>query len=232
MSWSAVGGIIHATTSTFSLTPGGAGDLILLEVTTGNATSSCTGVSSSNVTWIQVGTTFTGSGNPNAASVFAGTVTSTSTQTVTLSFSGAPSTIRADGQEFSSTAGSWAIDGSQGNLDTGATNTWVSLTPSASGALYWGYAFDSGTATAGSTPGYVYVPDANGNGMAYNLSCASGVATAPVWGDSGFAFGIMVLMKETGTIPAAGPVLGQRSLPASVAVVAGNSGWRTAGHSR
>ena len=84
-----------------------------------------------------------------------------------------PSTIRGAGQEFSATSGGWQLD-SQASLNSGGTNTWPSLTPAASGELYFGWAYDSGSATGGSTPGYSYFADGNGNGLAYNVSCAEG----------------------------------------------------------
>jgi hypothetical protein len=198
VTWAAVGSELNSTSnSTFSLTPHNAGDLILLEVVGENTTVLATALASSNVTWAPAGTSFTGAIIHYTGAVFAGTVTSTGTATVTITWNGTAPTARTNGQEFSSTAGSWAFD-TQGNLDNTGTNTWPSLTPAVNGELYFGWAEDSGTAAAGSTSGYTYISDAQGNGLAYNLSCPAGVATAPVWGDSGLQFGVMVLMKETG----------------------------------
>jgi hypothetical protein len=154
-----------------------------------------------------MGTPFTGSVNTGlTAAVFAGKVTSTSPATVTITWSGTDPVPHESvtGQEYSSTAGSWALD-VQAHLDSSGTNTWPSLTPAGNGELYFGYAVNDGAASNGSTSGYVYQSDADQNGLAYNLNCAGGVATAPVWGDNGQIFGIMVLVKETTTAFTAPP---------------------------
>ena len=205
MTFAAVGGLIQATASTFSLTPGGVGDLILVEVQNQtNSTVFATALSSSNVTWVQMGTTVTGVTFSGTAVLFAGTVTSASLATVTVTWSGtAPAGIGIDGQEFSSTVGSWALD-VQGKIDSAGTNTFASLTPAAAGELYFGYGFDIAGAVAGTTTGYTFDVDAAGNGMCYNPACTS-AAQAPVWGDSSMAFGKMVLVKETAAAAPAGP---------------------------
>ena len=209
MTFAAVGSALFAAnSSTFSLTPGGTGDLILVQVINEDSSSVfASSLSSSNVTWSQMGSTLAYAPAVVTTAVFAGKVTSTSNATVTVSWSGsAPSDIRLAAQEFSSTAGSWALD-VQGDVPGGSdVNTWASLTPAANGELYWGFCLDETEAVAGSTSGYTYdVDPAHGNGMAFNPSCPAGVATAPVWGDSDHIFGIMVLVKETGPVVPAGP---------------------------
>lgn len=200
MTFAAVGSSV-AITGSFSLTPHGVGDLILAEVINDeNNTANATALTSSNVTWTLLDT-FDGTTNTMTAAVFEGTVTSTSTATVTITWSGTAPTGDIEGcaQEFSSTAGAWAQDKS-GHIDTSGTNTWASLTPSSgAGELYFGFANDTGSASAGSTSGYTYVAsaDGHGNGMAYNPACTA-AAQAPVWGDSHQSFGVMVLMMETG----------------------------------
>jgi hypothetical protein len=193
--------------ASFSLTPSAVGDLILIEVVCyGSGTFAPTALSSSNVTWSAPWTAFTGTVNPDRANVFMGKVTSTSAATVTITFSGSVAGVVAyAGQEFSSTVGSWAADGSQGNLDSAGTANWPSLTPSVSGDIYFGYAFsETGSSTAGSTSGYTYSTNADtlGDCLAYNPACGAG-ATFPVWGSSDQGFGIMVLVKETGAAPVA-----------------------------
>lgn len=203
MTFAAVGSPILASSSSFSLTPHGVGDLILIEIT--NTTTNIitvTGVASSNVTWKKIAGNLSGVTNPMTSVIYAGTVTSTSLATVTISWSGTTPTTRVSGQEFSSTVGSWSVV-AQGNLDGSGTATWPSLTALA-GNLYFGYATDGG-AVAGSTPGFTYVVDSHTSGMAYNANCSAG-AVAPVWGDSGMAFGNMVLVREgpptgLGTVP-------------------------------
>ena len=212
MTFTAVGSpFFAANSSTFSLTPGGVGDLILVQVINeDNDTVFASALSSSNVTWSQMGSSIFNASGLVTAVQFAGKVTSTGTATVTVSWSGsAPSNIRLAGSEFSSTIGSWVLD-VQGSVN-GDTNTWASLTPATSGELYWGFCLDETTAVAGSTSGYTYTVDpVHGNGMAFNPSCASGIATAPVWGDSTQVFGIMNLVREAGS----GPVFRSASSPA------------------
>ena len=203
MTFAAVGGLIQSANNvTFSLTPAGVGDLILIEVLNqSGAVVSATALSSSNVTWVKMGTTVSGVTNAMTAVTVAGTVTAASAATVTITFSGAtPAAFLVDGQEFSSTAGSWALD-TQGGIDSAGTNTWASLTPAAAGELYFGYAFNAGVAVAGATSGYTYDIDAASNGMGFNPACTS-AAQAPVWGDAGHQFGKMILVKETGAVGA------------------------------
>jgi hypothetical protein len=187
--------------SSFSLTPHAVGDLILIEVVCySSGTFYPTALSSSNVTWSAPWVPFAGTVNIYRANVFIGNVTAASAATVTISYSGSVSgTMAWAGQEFSSTVGAWAADGSQGNLDSSGTADWPSLTPSVSGDIYFGYSFSqSGSSTAGSTSGYTYNTncDTLHDCLAYNPACGSG-ATFPVWGKSDQGFGIMVLVKET-----------------------------------
>src|SRR6185312_4090605 len=134
--------------------------------------------------------------NAFSAAVFLGTVTATGAGTATLTWSGtAPGSFGIASREFHSTVGSWTFI-TQGNLDSSGTANWSSLNSTA-GDLYFGYAADNTSATSGSTSGYTYDASADsvGNGMAFNVNCPGG-ATFPVWGDSGQAFGIMVLVRE------------------------------------
>jgi hypothetical protein len=129
--------------------------------------------------------------------LFAGLVTAASTATVTTTWSGtAPTTIRTAGQEFTSSTGTWSIDGSIAVLDTTAgTATWPTMTPATSGELYFGYGIPTAANTAGSTAGFTYIIDASNNSMAYDLA-ASGV-TAPIWGSAVERFAVTVLMVAT-----------------------------------
>lgn len=195
-SFTAEGGIIQSTASTFSLTPQAVGDVIFFEViNVSNKTVSASSMSSSNATWEQVGTTVTGSTNSMTAVLFAGTVTSTSEETVTISWSGTtPATIRAAGQEFNVT-GTWSLD-IQGHVDSSGTSDWASLTPSRSGDLYFGYCWNTNVAIAGNSLGYLYEDDNESNGLAFDIDCTSS-AQEPVWTDANQAFGLMALIKTT-----------------------------------
>jgi hypothetical protein len=198
VTFAAAGSLIKSvSTSAFSLTPSGVGDLIIIEIITYDTTViTASGLSSSNVTWTLLGSPVTGSVNAGTAQVFAGNVTSATPATVTITWSGGtPSAhVNTCGQEFSTTTGAWTLD-TQGYIDSAGTAVWASLTPAAAGELYFGYALDATAATAGSTPGYTYQNDNNGNGIAYDPACTSS-AQAPAWGDSMQNFGIMVLVSE------------------------------------
>jgi hypothetical protein len=199
VTFAAAGSLIQqGSLSTFALTPVGIGNLIVIEVINeSNNTVFPTALSSTNVTWTPIGTSFAGTTNAFTARVFFGKVTSTSSATVTITWSGTtPTSMETGGQEFTSTVGSWALD-VQGQFDTTAvTSTWPSLTPAGAGELYFGHDIDNGVAVAGSTTGYTYDITTSSNGVAFNPACTS-AAQAPVWGDSGHLFGIVVLVKET-----------------------------------
>jgi hypothetical protein len=200
MTWTAVGTFGSASgSSTFSLTPGNSGDLVLLEVV--NNSAYATSVSSSNATWVQVGSNFQGtSGATLWINVWAGTTSSTSTATVTISGMGSPSIILTAWQEFNSSVGSWAYDAiaGQANMDS-STLTYGSLTAGhGSGELYYGFAVWFGTPTGGSTSGYTYDITAGTNGLCFNPACSTS-PQAPVWtGTVGDIEGIAVMMYETG----------------------------------
>lgn len=198
MSWSAVGSFLQAGfagAGTIALNNQNVGDLILLAAySVDSSTNHVNSISGGGATWSQIGTTFVGSVNAKTATIWAGKVTATGAQTATLNITGGGPTIRVAGQEFSSTLGSWTLDG-QANLDGSGTNTWPSLTPASSGELYFGFASNSNSASKGSTSGYVYQVTSQGNGCAFDPSCGTS-ATSPVWADSTQVFGSMILVKE------------------------------------
>lgn len=205
MTFSAVGSLHSSTSASFSLTPSAVGDFILVGVLagfpTGSSASFATALSSSNVTWsvLVAHTAFTAS--TGAETVFIGRVTSTSAATVTTTFNSGSPQVRTAWQEFSNTGGFSAVTlDASGTVDVGSAGHFPSITPGhGAGELYWGYLWDNGTGTAGSTSGYTYQFDANGNPMAYNASCGSG-AQAPNIGDTADGVsGIAVLLYEAVT---------------------------------
>lgn len=202
MTFTAVGSII-AGTGPFTLTPGAAGDVIALFAWSSGA--AVTALSSANVNngspWtVLVPGQAVGS---ETVTAFLGTVTSTGGQTLTPTASGSP-TLRLGGQELHSSAGASSVTlyGSPGTLNATGT-AWPSLTALA-GQCYVGFEFNSGTAVAGSSTGFVYQEDPNGNGLAYRLSTAAG-ASSPVWGDSDARSVLAVLLQEY--VPAVVPPL-------------------------
>ena len=200
MAFTVDGSLIQATASTFTLVPGHTGELIMMAVTqVSNNTVTATALSSSNATWTLVRTyKATGSHQTGTVAIFTGVALNTSSQTVTVSWSGtAPATIRIVGRAFTTTTGAWTVP-SGVDLDGAGTATWPSLTPPIAGCLYWGYAIDSGTATAGTTPGFTYEVDSHSNGEAFNPNCLQSLgALAPVWSDAGSELGSMVMVQES-----------------------------------
>ena len=197
MAFAAVGSFVQTTTTTLAVNPARVGNFYLAEVLAFSNSVYASSISGGNCTWTQLGSKFPGSNNPYYATVFIGRATATGAASATIAFSGATPSFGCVAQQFSSSVGSYAQDGLQGaeDLATGSA-TWPSLTPNGPGELYFGFLYDQGTSVGGSTPGYTYDVTAGGNGVAFNPDCGSG-AQAPVWGDAGSAFGVVVLLKET-----------------------------------
>jgi hypothetical protein len=194
--FTAVGGLIQGTSLTSSVTAHAAGDVILLHVTT-EGSAPPTGISGGGATWTQVGTTLRGSVNPGfSAAVYQGRVTAAGTAQVTVTASGTPSAVRIAGQEYNPGSGQTGVLVSQANLDATGTSTGPSITPTGSNELYSFYGYDTGIGSAGSTPGYTYELDNNGNVYAYDLASPT---QPPAFGDSNVAFGITVLMESAPT---------------------------------
>ena len=196
MTFAAVGSFVQTSTTTLAVNPSRVGNFYLAEVISFTNTVYASSISGGNCTWTQVGSKFAGSNKADYATVFLGKATATGAANATIAFSGSTPSFECVAQQFSSTVGSWAQDGLQGTLDlvTGTANS-ASLTPGGSGELYFGFFYDSGTAVGGSTPGYTYDVTAGGNGLTFNPNC--GGVQAPVWGDTGIAFGVAVLLRET-----------------------------------
>jgi len=190
-----VGGNLYTTTTSLTMANQAVTDLLLVEVVASSATVWCNGISGGGATWTQIGAPFLGNYTSRYVTLFAGKVTATGAATATLTFSGTTPAFYCAGHEFSSTVGYWTVDGPPGAVDHTAITTIASLTPAAAGDLYFGYAFDAGTATAGATTGYTYAIDAGGNGMCWNAACTS-AAQNPAFGDSNTRLGVAVLMRE------------------------------------
>jgi hypothetical protein len=164
--------------------------------TDGLAASSLSGA---GCTWSQMSVTntfsaaFVGTGQ-----IFVGQVTSPGAGTITVNFpSSSSQNVRINAQEFGSASGLLTLD-KQSHLDSTGTNTWPTLTPSGTDELYFGYCEDQASSAAGSTSGFVYEIDGNGNATGYCLSVNA--AYTPVWGDSSQAAGTMVLVTGAGAV--------------------------------
>lgn len=199
---------VAGTTTTFALTvtAATAGEFILAQFCCN--TSFVTNVTSTKCTWSQFApltgaTSFTFS-SPFNSNVWKGTPNSTGSDTITCTFNASMggANCRFDAREAHASLGSPTLDTFGSVNIPGGTNTWANLTPSGSGRMYWGWCEDAASSVSGSTPGFVYEPDLNGNACGYCLNVSA--AYAPVWGDSNQVAGLMVLVQE-GVVAAAPP---------------------------
>jgi hypothetical protein len=194
------------TSKQFTLTPAAVGDFILMGITCpSNNADYATALSSSNVTWAPIGSPshiLSSAGNTATCAIFLGKVTSTSSAVVTVTTNaGTTITLRALGSEFSNTLGFSALTlDNTGTVDVVTGAKMAPVTPTRSGDLYWGCCYDNGTATAGTTSGFTYKIDANGNPIAYNTNCAN-ATQSPNLGDAGSdgTTGISVMLYEAAT---------------------------------
>jgi hypothetical protein len=194
--WTPVGGLIQSATPTIAVNPVHVGDFVVLHLSS-QGSAPPNGISGGNCTWQQVGTTFNGTVNTGfSCAVWVGTATATGSAPATVTYSGTPTAIRNAGHAYTSSSGTFTFV-SQGNLDSAGTSVMPSVSPSAAGQLYSCFDFDNATATAGTTTGYTYEVDSNGNGYCFNPSCA-GTAQAPVWNDLTGAFGTAVMLSAGG----------------------------------
>jgi len=194
VTFASVGSAFASTAASFSLTPGAVGDLIVVFAITESTADYASSLSSSNVTWsVLLAHQVIGS---TCQTVFLGKVTAASAATVTVTYNAGTPTLRLVGKEFSTTAGFGAVTLDTSGTVNATTTLFPSLSPSrGAGELYAGYAFNAATASAGSTSGYTYYVDANGNGLAYNAACTSG-AQQPAWTDNDALSGVAVLLYE------------------------------------
>ena len=206
MTWAANGAFPGQTEftagGTFPLNNTAIGDLVaVVALSIDSNANYVTGITGGGCTWSQIGTHFVGTVNGSVATAWEGTVTATGSQTATVVVTGGGPTIAVVSQEFSSTVGSWTVD-QVVHLDSAGTNTWPTQTPAGTGELAFGFAADFGIASAGSTSGWTYKVTSHQDGVAWNTGVSA--PSAPVWADSGQAFGAMVLFKEAGAASPSG----------------------------
>ena len=188
----------YAFSNGFSLTPGGTGDFILLNVTCTSTSNWATGISNSgNITWSVLVSHVVFTNNAVTETVFIGKVNSTANQTQTIAFNTGSPSLRISWQEFSTTAGFAFITlDASGTIDSTTSGTFPPVTPTRATDTYWSFVLDSGIGQAGSTSGYTYSVDSiQGNLQCYNLSCANATQT-PNIGDSNNTAGIGVMVFE------------------------------------
>lgn len=194
---------VSGTSTTFSLTTTTIGDFVLASIAngdTGTPGQQVSGVSSARCTWRQLASADS-LDTDFFVSIWIGTVESVGSDTVTVTYASSMggASSRFNAREFESFTGGAVLD-TYGTVDhSGGTSSWATLVPSRTNELYWGWCEDFGSATAGSTSGFVYESDSHGNGSGYDLNVSS--SYTPVWGDSGMVAGLMVLVSgsDSGT---------------------------------
>ncbi len=209
--------------TTISVDPTTAGDMLVVSILD-TGTPTVTALSGGGVTaWTKA----VGAGSGFDDEIWYGKVTTPGTATITATWSGS---VASDVTEYSArefTAGlgastTWSVDhtGTQSNT-TSSTITYPSLSPSATGELYFGFATDN-NATGGSTSGFTYANTATNNQVTYNPNVSSPNAYQPTGtqspSDTSFAEGALFVA----TVASAGPVVTAVS-PASGATSGGTS---------
>jgi len=213
------------TGKTFTLAPTTAGDWVLFGVVcTGTQADWATALASAagQVTWSVLVSHALLPNNNVTETIFLGHVVTAASHTVTITTNAGSPTIRAGGQEFSNTSGFSAVTlDASGTIDVASAGKFPSVTPGhGAGDLYWSFLFDNGTGTAGSTSGYVYGTDTNGNLKAYNLSCAN-AAQQPNIGDTATdgSSGVAVMLYEAVTSVSGAAALGGSGALTAAALV-------------
>ncbi len=171
---SAVGSFANDSgSSTLSVSPKTAGDVLVMAVQAQPATSAQVGGLSGGgvATWSKA-IAYPGSAEGSDVELWWGVVSTPGASTVTVTWTGStPEYRELAAQEFGAgTGAAWSVDKTGGSASTTGTVTFASLTPSSSsGELYFGYGAVSGGASAGPTPGFSYdAPTANANVVAYD----------------------------------------------------------------
>ncbi len=207
----AVGTLASADASgltTLTVSPKTVGDVLAVFAQVSSATgTTVSSVSGGGVTTWTKAMQFNGSVGADAE-LWYGKVTTTGSSTITFKWSGSITGHIAEygAQEFSAGLGAstvWAMD-KAGSLN-GASSTSVpfpSLTPSATGELYFGYSVVANTAAAGTTTGFTYGVTAEANAVAYDTNVSGAVSPAGTQSPAGTSSAVgMLLSASTGAPP-------------------------------
>lgn len=190
MAYTAVGTILNApngtnSSSTASLTTSNVGDLVVAFLDGTATTQTVTGLSSSHVTWSQIGSSL-GFNSNESAQMWWGVVTAVATAAVTITWSSASSgsnSVCWSFIQFSSGLGSstvWTVDTSGSSVVSTATTamTCPTLAPTSGTELYVGYMCSGATGAAGSTSGCVYQTNPYSDQIVYDLACSASLTPA------------------------------------------------------
>lgn len=219
MAISAVGTLAYATgtttNTTLSVNPTAVGSILALSVSISDTTITVTGVSGGGVTtWTRIAGPYLGASHNRNHDIWMGPVTTSGAATITLTTSASVAGIRVDrgAQQYSTTVGTpaWAADGA-GAGTTGSGDTTIdfpSLTASAAGRLYFGYAVQA-DAIVTAPGGYTIQQDSNSNVWLHGLS-VSGTQAPQVTMDLAVAWSAVAVMITDGDVP---PVVDSLRLP-------------------
>jgi RHS repeat-associated protein len=162
--------------STLSVSPVNTGDIEVLAVQAQPETSAAVAsLSGGGVTTWSKSIAYPGSATGSDIEIWWGKVTATGSSTITVTWSGSTPTYRElDAQEFSGSGATWSVDKTgQASSSTATSYNMASLSPTGTGELYFALAVVGGEAVAGSTSGFSYDVDDNGNLVAYGTNVSA-----------------------------------------------------------
>ena len=222
------------TSKQFTLAPTAAGDFILAAIlcpTTNADWATALSSAGGNVLWSSVGSpAHLASGvNTATAALFIGQVITASSHTVTITTNTGSPTLRMLGSEFNCPNGFSAVTvDASGTKDVASSGSFPPVTPTRAGDLYWSACYDFGSGSTGTTPGYTYEVDPNGNVLCFNISCPNSTQTPNIGNTDGIT-GIGIMLYSAGTFASAGLATGTGTAqPPGLAQAALASGTGTA----
>lgn len=203
-------------TTTLSVSPVTIGDCWVLALFYNSSSVSTTGVSGGGVaagTWQRIGPRTLNSNGDGEFEIWLGKVATTGTSTITVAFSGSVTAIFVElaAQEFSSGLGAstvWALD--QTAFQNNASSTTIAyptLVPAGAGELYFGFTLSFNSVSAGTTTGYTYVLDSNGNQLAYNGAVSASTSPTSSQSPAALSAGTAVLVTAVIPAPQRGPII-------------------------
>jgi hypothetical protein len=202
----AVGSLINKSgtaVTTLAVAPQDVGDLLTLAVKVSSTSITAAAISGGGVsTWTRAEGPYTGYGGHDLE-IWTGTVSTTGSSTITVSYSGAVTslTIGLAAQEFTASSGSgtvWALDtgGAISNASS-TTATFPKLTPGGTGELYVGYDAVAETGSAGTTAGFSYATTSDADVAAFDTNVSSAVQPTATQSPAGLSGGVAVLVTAS-----------------------------------
>jgi hypothetical protein len=201
------------TSKQFTLAPTAVGDFILAAIlcpTTNADWATALSSAGGNVLWSSIGSPahLASSVNTATAALFIGQVITAASHTVTITTNTGSPTLRMLGSEFNCANGFSAVTvDASGTEDVSSSGHFPAVTPTRTGDLYWSACYDFGSGSTGTTAGYTYEVDANGNVLCFNISCPNSTQTPNIGNTDGIT-GIGIMLYSAGTFASAGLATG------------------------